>query len=111
MHHISSLESIFSTMHGCLKPAGSVALTDFEDCGPEPRKFHPKAKMDDVERHGIKREEARKLLIGAGFTDVQIETPFEMEKGVETVPGEGVVRGENGSKMIFPFLICTAKKV
>jgi SAM-dependent methyltransferase len=33
LHHIPSLESIFSTMHGCLKSDGSVALTDFEHFG------------------------------------------------------------------------------
>ncbi len=110
LHHIPSLESIFSTMYGCLKSGGSVALTDFEDFGPEARKFHPEAKMDGVERHGIHRGAVRKLLTEAGFTDVRVETAFEMEKGVETAPGEGIVKGENGSKMTFPFLICIAKK-
>jgi hypothetical protein len=39
-----------------LKKGGSVALTDFEDFGPGAKRFHPKAKMDGVERHGIKRD-------------------------------------------------------
>jgi SAM-dependent methyltransferase len=110
LHHIPSLESIFSTMHGCLKSEGSVALMNFEDFGPEARKFHPEAKMDGVERHGIQREAAARLLREAGFTNIKIVKAFEMEKGVEAKSGEGVVKGENGSKMTFPFLICIARK-
>jgi SAM-dependent methyltransferase len=110
LHHIPSLEDVFSTMHGCLKPGGSVALMGFEDFGPEARKFHPESKMDGVERHGIHREAVKMLLKNAGFVDIKIETAFEMEREVETTPGEGVVKGENGSKMTFPFLICMAKK-
>jgi 2-polyprenyl-3-methyl-5-hydroxy-6-metoxy-1,4-benzoquinol methylase len=56
LHHIGDLEGVLRTMLGCLKKGGSVALTDFEDFGPEAKRFHPKAKMDGVERHGIKRD-------------------------------------------------------
>jgi SAM-dependent methyltransferase len=56
LHHIGDLEAVLRTMLGCLKKGGSVALTDFEDFGPEAKRFHPKAKMDGVERHGIKRD-------------------------------------------------------
>jgi 2-polyprenyl-3-methyl-5-hydroxy-6-metoxy-1,4-benzoquinol methylase len=56
LHHIEDLESVLRTMLGCLKKGGSVALTDFEDFGPEAKRFHPKARMDGVERHGINRE-------------------------------------------------------
>jgi SAM-dependent methyltransferase len=56
LHHIGDLESVLRTMLGCLKKGGSVALTDFEDFGPEAKRFHPKAKMYGVERHGIKRD-------------------------------------------------------
>jgi hypothetical protein len=59
-----------------------------------------------VERHGVGRGEMRTLLEGAGFVGVSVETAFEMEKGVESVPGEGV----KGEKMVFPFLICTGRK-
>jgi len=38
LHHIPSLEEVFKTMNGCLKSGGSVALTDFEDFGPEARR-------------------------------------------------------------------------
>lgn len=50
---LNYLESIFLTMHSCFKSGDSVALTDFEDPGLEAQKFHPEAKMDGVERHGI----------------------------------------------------------
>jgi len=110
LHHIPSLSEIFATIYGCLKPGGSVALTDFEDFGPEARKFHPESKMDGVERHGIRREDMKALLAEAGFINVKIETAFEMEKGIERNPGEGVIKGEDGAKMSFPFLICMGKK-
>jgi SAM-dependent methyltransferase len=56
LHHIGDLEGVLRTILECLKKGGSVALTDFEDFGPEANKFHSKAKMDGVERHGIKRD-------------------------------------------------------
>jgi SAM-dependent methyltransferase len=56
LHHIADLEGVLRTMFGCLKKGGSVALTDFEDFGPEAKRFHPKARMEGVERHGIDRE-------------------------------------------------------
>jgi len=66
--------------------------------------------MEGVERHGIPREGVKKLLMGAGFVDVRIETAFVLEKGVEKTPGAGVIKGEGGEKMAFPFLICLGKK-
>jgi SAM-dependent methyltransferase len=55
LHHIEDLEGVLRTMLGCLKKGGSVALTDFEDFGPQAKRFHAKARMDGVERHGIHR--------------------------------------------------------
>lgn len=109
LHHIPSLEDIVATMFGCLKSGGSVALTDFEDFGPEARRFHPEAKMEGVQRHGIPRAGMEKLLTNAGFQDVRIETAFEREKKVEKVPGKGL-GDENSEVMVFPFLICMGKK-
>ncbi|KAH8903791.1 S-adenosyl-L-methionine-dependent methyltransferase [Coniochaeta sp. PMI_546] len=106
LHHIPDLLPVLRTMFGCLKRGGLVMLTDFEDFGPEARRFHPEAKMDGVERHGIKRTDMEALLLRAGFVDVSIETGFEMDKIVETEPGSGV----NGPTMTFPFLICIGKK-
>jgi 2-polyprenyl-3-methyl-5-hydroxy-6-metoxy-1,4-benzoquinol methylase len=44
LHHIADVEAVLRTMLGCLKPGGAVALTDFEDFGPEARRFHPRPK-------------------------------------------------------------------
>ncbi|KAK0643724.1 S-adenosyl-L-methionine-dependent methyltransferase [Cercophora newfieldiana] len=89
LHHIPDLEGLFKT-----------------NFGPEARRFHPEAKMAEVERHGVERGEMRGLLEGAGFVDVRVETAFEMEKKVETVLGNGVL----GETMVFPFLICLGRR-
>ncbi len=102
LHHVADLESLFATMYACLKPGGRVTVTDFENFGPEARRFHPESKMEGVERHGVTRDEMRGLLAGAGFGEVRVETAFEMEKMVETVPGNRILE----EKMTFPFLIC-----
>lgn len=101
LHHIADLDALFATVFGCLKPGGTVLVTDFEDFGPEARRFHPEARMAGVERHGIKRTDLRDWLAAAGFVDVQIETAFEMDKLVETDPGNGIKE----HNMTFPFLI------
>ncbi|KAK3904827.1 S-adenosyl-L-methionine-dependent methyltransferase [Staphylotrichum tortipilum] len=106
LHHIPDLPAVFRTLHGCLVPGGKVMVTDFENFGPEARRFHPESKMDGVERHGIERGEIRRVLEEAGFKDVKVETAFEMEKRVETEPGNGVLEG----RMVFPFLICEGTK-
>ena len=106
LHHIPDILAVLQTMFGCLKPGGQVMLTDFEDFGTEARRFHPESKMDGVERHGIKRADMEALLLRAGFTDVSVETAFEMDKAVETEPGAG----DMDATMTFPFLICSGKK-
>src|SRR5690606_37146472 len=44
LHHIADLKEVLTTMLGCLKEGGMVALTDFENFGPEAKKFHPEGK-------------------------------------------------------------------
>ncbi|EGS21869.1 uncharacterized protein CTHT_0037410 [Thermochaetoides thermophila DSM 1495] len=107
LHHILDLRKLFATVFGCVKKGGKVMVTDFENFGPEARKFHPESKMDGVERHGILRDEIKTVLEEAGFVDVKIETAFELEKQVETEPGSGVM----GPTMVFPFLICEGTKL
>lgn len=107
LHHIPDLLPVLRTMLGCLKPGGRVMLTDFENFGPEARKFHPESKMDGVERHGIRRGEMEDLLREAGFEGVKVETAFELDKAVETEPGNGEMR----DTMTFPFLICIGNKL
>ena len=99
LHHIPSLSNILKTMYGCLKPGGQIALTDFENFGPEARKFHPESKMDGVERHGITRKEMETLMNESGFVDIRVEEGFRMDKPVES-----------GGVIEFPFLICLGKK-
>ena len=99
LHHIPSLGPFLRTICGCLKPGGCVALTDFENFGPEARRFHPESKMEGVERHGIRQAEIAKLLADAGFKDVQVRVAFTLDKAVES-----------GQEMAFPFLLCQAVK-
>ncbi|KAL2018673.1 hypothetical protein VTK56DRAFT_508 [Thermocarpiscus australiensis] len=106
LHHIPDLAGLFRTVYPHLKPGGRVMVTDFEGFGPEARRFHPEAKMDGVERHGIRREEMRRVLEEAGFREVRVERAFELEKQVETEPGSGVL----GPVMVFPFLICEGRR-
>ncbi|RYP68513.1 hypothetical protein DL770_008433 [Monosporascus sp. CRB-9-2] len=107
LHHIPDLKGLLRTVYGCLVPGGRVMVTDFENFGPDARRFHPEAKMDGVERQGIGRVEMSGLLEEAGFGEVRVERAFEMAKRVETTPGSGVMDGE----MVFPFLICEGRKV
>ena len=100
LHHIPSLPEIFATLHACLKPGGWVALTDYEDFGPEAVPFHPVSKRPGVERHGIKKAEVQELLVGTGFNEVRIEEAFVLRKEVEAEDGRPA------REMDFPFLIC-----
>lgn len=109
LHHIPELKPLLTTMYGCLKPGGQVALTDFEDFGPEARKFHPEAKMFGVERHGIKADWFASLMKEVGFDDVDVKPAWTMDKEVERFPGEwGQEKPQGGSlaTLEFPFLLC-----
>lgn len=109
LHHIPELRPLLATMYGCLKPGGQVALTDFEDFGPEARKFHPEAKMLGVERHGIKADWFAGLMKEVGFEDMDVRPAWTMEKEVERFPGEwgqDKPEGVELAKLDFPFLLC-----
>lgn len=95
LHHIPSLPDILKTMWGTLKPNGRIALTDFENFGPEAIQFHPQHKLEGVERHGITKQEMEALLKEARFVDVEVKEAWRMPKDVES-----------GGSMDFPFLIC-----
>ncbi len=77
LHHIPDLAALLRTMYGCLKPGGRIALTDFEDFGPEARRFHPEAKMGGVERHGVNAVWFTALIKEAGFEDVEGEAGMD----------------------------------
>ncbi|KAF4985161.1 hypothetical protein FDECE_16773 [Fusarium decemcellulare] len=118
LHHIAALKPVLETMLGCLKEGGMVALTDFEDFGPEAKRFHPKSKMGGVERHGIPREWMANLMKEVGFKDVRVEVAWEHIKMVERYEGEfdGVKKGEPdldakvGEMMKFSYVICLGRK-
>lgn len=114
LHHIPDLEGVLKTMLGCLKDEGWVALTDFEDEGPQSRCFHPKSKMEGVERDGIGREKMEALMTEVGYRDVRVEVGWSMEKRVERWEGEfgNKGRGEEGEGVIrqFPFVVCLGRR-
>lgn len=113
LHHIPDLKGILMTMLGCLKEGGTVALTDFEDFGPEAKRFHPESKMDGVERHGIPRAWMAELMRDVGFKDVRVEVGWKHEKIVERFPGEfkgaKPSQGE-GELMKFSYVVCLGKR-
>ncbi len=82
---------------------GMIALTDYEDFGPEACKFHAKSKWHDVERHGLKKEEIERTARDVGFADIAVVRAFSTEKKVE--------EGQGGGMMDFPFLLCLGRRV
>ncbi|KAF3910789.1 hypothetical protein ABW20_dc0102083 [Dactylellina cionopaga] len=119
MHHIPDLSSFIKLTHSLLAPGGTIALTDFENTGPEARRFHPEDKMDGVERHGISRVEMEEMLNDAGFEGGKVEVAWVMRKQVERFPGEWkngkpkevvLAEGEERCEMDFNFLVVTGRK-
>lgn len=94
LHHIPDLPKFLTLLYDCLGDRGQVALTDFENEGPQSRAFHPESKMEGVERHGIRKDEIKSLMEQAGFERVSVTRIFSIEKGVET-----------GGTQKFPFLM------
>jgi 2-polyprenyl-3-methyl-5-hydroxy-6-metoxy-1,4-benzoquinol methylase len=115
LHHIPDLKGVLKTMLGCLAPGGRIMLTDFEDFGPEARRFHAQSKLDGVERHGINAKQMADLLDEVGFVNVSVKPEWTMTKTVENTPGEFGAEGkpesaDQGEKMDFPFVICYGEK-
>jgi len=114
LHHIPDLAGVLKTMLGCLKEGGSVALTDFEDEGPHSRCFHPRSKMEGVERDGINRGRMEELMREVGFEDVKVEVAWSMEKRVERWEGEFGNKGRGdeseGHVRQFPFVVCMGRR-
>lgn len=104
LHHIPRMADVLATVLASLRPGGRVALTDFEDFGPEAVWFHPASKRADVERHGIKRAEMAALMEAAGFVDVRVERAFVLEKEVDPAEAGGRTR------LGFPFLVCLGRR-
>ena len=104
LHHIPSLGELLATLRDCLRDGGMLALTDYEDFGPEAIQFHAESKRAGVERHGIQKGEIQDVINGVGFNEVKVERAFELRKEVEDENGKPV------KEMDFPFLICLAKR-
>jgi SAM-dependent methyltransferase len=104
LHHVPDMPGLLRTLHQCLKPGGRIALTDYEDFGPEAVPFHPKAKREGVERHGVKKDEMIEIIDGTGFNEVRVEEAFVLRKEVEAEDGKPV------REMEFPFLICLGQR-
>ena len=110
LHHIPELELVLKTMLGCLKPGGSLALTDFEDFGPEAKRFHPQNKMGGVERHGINAKWMENLMRECGFENCKVIVAWEHQKKVERWEGEFTagqpIKPEEGELMNFLYVLC-----
>lgn len=117
LHHIpvAHIPALLQTMYHALRPGGEVALTDYQDVGPDARKFHPEAKMDGVESpQGINADWFAGCLRDAGFEAVDVSPKWTMDKDVERFPGEWGMDGKKPSgelaTMGFPFLLCRGRK-
>lgn len=115
LHHIPDLEAVLKTMLGCLAPGGRTMLTDFEDFGPEAKRFHAESKLDGVARHGINAKEMKELMERVGFVNVNVVPHWTMSKSVEKFPGEfgkeGKPQGDaQGEKMDIPFVLCYGER-
>ena len=115
LHHIPDLRGVLTTMYGCLNQGGCIALTDFEDFGPDAHKFHSKKRMQGVARHGANVQSVEALLRDIGFIDVKCEVAWNMRKKVEKWEGEfdapdGKPKKGQGVVMNFPFLLIYGRK-
>lgn len=115
LHHIPDLKGVLKTMLGCLAPGGRIMLTDFEDFGPEAKRFHAASKLEGVERHGIDAKTMENLLKEVGFVNVSVKPEWTMTKTVEKTAGEFGKEGkpqnsDQGEKMDFPFVIAYGER-
>ena len=72
LHHIPSMGRLLATLKDCLRSGGMLALTDYEDFGPDAIEFHAESKRSGVERHGIKKGENEDIIDGVGFNEVVV---------------------------------------
>ena len=115
LHHIPDLRGVLVTMFACLNPGGCIALTDFEDFGPDAHKFHSKKRMQGVARHGANVQSMEALLREIGYVDVKCEVAWKTRKRVEKWDGEfdtpdGKPEEGQGVIMDFPFLLIYGRK-
>ncbi|MGD9662969.1 MAG: class I SAM-dependent methyltransferase [Porticoccaceae bacterium] len=90
MHHIEDTRQLIHTLAAHLKPGGQIALADLDS---EDGSFHP-ADTAGVFHHGFDRDNLRRLIENAGFSDIHFTTAHNAER-------------ENG---VFPIFLVTARK-
>lgn len=119
LHHIPELRAVLTTMLGCLKEGAYVALTDYEDNGPEAKRFHAQSRMEGVFRHGIHADTMERLMNEVGFVNVRVERAWTMDKVVEKFDGafgdaddagDATKQSDRGETRSFPFVICLGEK-
>lgn len=88
-----SVDSTLKLLYDILAPGGQILISDFE-LTHESEFFHPKAKHDSVERHGIKRSDLEADLRKAGFSQVTVEESFKLPRPCE-----------DGQDRAFPFIV------
>ncbi len=76
LHHVPDTEALLRRLHQALEPGGYLCLSDLDR---EDGSFHGHGK---VPHEGFDRGKLGEALARAGFTDVQFETAFEIEKPV-----------------------------
>lgn len=115
LHHIADVRAVLTTMLGCLKDGGSVALTDFEHTGPEARRFHAASRMEGVERDGTHPPTMQALMNEVGFVNTRVVRAWSMDKMVEKFEGEFGTEGRpsqpgQGEIQNFSFVLCMGER-
>lgn len=80
LHHIPDTRAVLAAFADMLNPGGWLALADLD---AEDGSFHGLGA--DV-HHGFDRAQLREQMRGAGFTDISIETCFEISRGSRAYP-------------------------
>jgi 2-polyprenyl-3-methyl-5-hydroxy-6-metoxy-1,4-benzoquinol methylase len=94
LHHVREVGPLLRRFHSLLSPGGLMALADLDK---EDGSFHQDARS--VEHHGFHREWISQQLQATGFTQVSLETAYEIEKP-----------GPSGEPRRFPVFLATARK-
>lgn len=82
MHHVEDTAGLLRALHAHLRPGGRVALADLDT---EDGTFHPPG-TEGVFHHGFNRENLRKMLEDAGFSEVTFGTATEVHKEQRSWP-------------------------
>ena len=90
MHHVKNISPLLKQFYSILLPSGQLAIADLDS---DEGRFH--SNNDGVFHFGFDREDLHRMIIGAGFRDVQQQTAAQVEKPV----------GEDGIRLFTMFLM------